>query len=278
MSTRIASGNLRFLIGSRGLSTKPAAKRSDSSLLGSGQSVRQTKLPNGLVIVSLDNHGPISRINVVVRAGSRFETPGQLGASHAIRNSVGLSTKSSTTFAITRNIDYLAGTFSASNSREEITYSLQGNRDVVGSVVGFLADTVCRPAFKPWELEDSAFRMTIDQQRMKQDPATRVIELLHEAAFRGPLSNSLLSPKFMIGKHDHNLLMTYVKNLYVTNGMAVVGLNVDHDQLIEEVEKSFEFNTAPAQVIPASKFHAGNVKRLTGDPSTIVAVAAEGAA
>ena len=277
MSAKIASGNFRYLVRSRGFATQPATKRSDQSLIGSG-SLRQTKLPNGLVIVSLDNAAPISRVSVVVRAGSRFETPGQLGASHAIRNSVGLSTKSSTTFGITRNIDYLAGTLTASNSREEITYSLQANRDVVGSLVGFLADTVSRPAFKPWELEDSAYRMTIDRQRMKQDPATRIVELLHEAAFRGPLSNSLFSPKFMIGKHDHNMLMTYVKNLYVTNGMAVVGLNVEHDQLVEDVEKSFEFNTAPAPPVPASKFHPGNVRCTTGDPSTLVAVAAEGAA
>lgn len=277
MSGKIGVSNLRFLVSSRGLSTKPATKKSEHSLIGSGQSVKQSKLPNGLTIVSLDNAAPISRVSVVVRAGSRFETPGQLGASHAIRNSVGLSTKSSTTFGITRNIDYLAGTLSASNSREEIIYSLQASRDVIGSVVGYLADSVSRPAFKPWELEDSAFRMTIDRHRMKADPASRIMELLHEAAFRGPLSNSLVSPKFMVGKHDHNLLMTYVKNLYVTNGMAVVGLNIDHQQLIEEVEKSFEFNTAPAPAVPASKFHNGNVKCLTGDPSTLVAVAAEGA-
>lgn len=277
MSGKIVGANFRFVVRSRNLSTKPAVKKSDHSLIGSSQAVKQTKLPNGLTIVSLDNGAPISRVNVVVKAGSRFETPGQLGASHAIRNSVGLSTKSSTTFGITRNIDYLAGTLSASNSREEIIHSLQGNRDVIGSIVGFLADSVSRPAFKPWELEDSAYRMTIDRQRLKLDPASRIMELLHEASFRGPLSNSLVSPKFMIGKHDHNLLMTYVKNLYVTNGMAVVGLNVDHEQLIEEVEKSFEFNTAPAPAVPASKFHNGNVKCLTGDPSTLVAVAAEGA-
>lgn len=278
MSAKVVSGNLKLLVRARGLSTKPATRKSDNALIGSGEALRQTKLPNGLVIVSLDTGAPISRVNVVVRAGARFESPGQLGASHAIRNSVGLSTKSSSTFGITRNIDYLAGTLTASNSREEITYSLQGNRDVMGSIVGFLADSVSRPAFKPWELDDSAFRMTIDRQRMKQDPAARIMELLHEAAFRGPLSNSLYSPKFMIGKHDHNLLMTYIKSLYVTNSMAIVGVNVDHDLLIEQVEKSFEFNTSPAPTAPSSRFYHGNIKCLTRDPSTLVAVASEGAA
>lgn len=44
-----------------------------------------TKLPNGLVIASLENFSPASRIGVFIKAGSRYETTGNLGTAHLLR-------------------------------------------------------------------------------------------------------------------------------------------------------------------------------------------------
>lgn len=44
-----------------------------------------TKLPSGLVIASLENYSPASRIGVLVRAGSRYETMDNLGVTHLLR-------------------------------------------------------------------------------------------------------------------------------------------------------------------------------------------------
>lgn len=47
--------------------------------------IQITKLPNGLVIASLENFSPASRIGVFIKAGSRYETTSNLGTAHLLR-------------------------------------------------------------------------------------------------------------------------------------------------------------------------------------------------
>uniref|UniRef100_A0A4W5QT09 Ubiquinol-cytochrome c reductase core protein 2b n=1 Tax=Hucho hucho TaxID=62062 RepID=A0A4W5QT09_9TELE len=49
------------------------------------QDVQVTKLPSGLVIASLDNYSPASRIGVFVKAGCRYESPENQGVTHLLR-------------------------------------------------------------------------------------------------------------------------------------------------------------------------------------------------
>lgn len=47
--------------------------------------IQVTKLLNGLVIASLENYSPASKIGVFVKAGCRYETPDNLGVTHLLR-------------------------------------------------------------------------------------------------------------------------------------------------------------------------------------------------
>lgn len=47
--------------------------------------VQVTKLPSGLVIASLENYSPASKIGVCIKAGCRYETPENLGVTHLLR-------------------------------------------------------------------------------------------------------------------------------------------------------------------------------------------------
>lgn len=44
-----------------------------------------SKLPSGLVIASLENHSPSSKIGVFVNAGCRYETSDNQGVTHLLR-------------------------------------------------------------------------------------------------------------------------------------------------------------------------------------------------
>lgn len=59
-----------------------------------------SKLPNGLVIASLDNYSPLSNIGVFVKAGSRYETVENQGVSHVLRLAANLVIISGTSRAI----------------------------------------------------------------------------------------------------------------------------------------------------------------------------------
>lgn len=44
-----------------------------------------TRLPSGLVIASLENYSPASKIGVFIKAGCRYETPDNQGVTHLLR-------------------------------------------------------------------------------------------------------------------------------------------------------------------------------------------------
>lgn len=48
-------------------------------------SVQVTRLPSGLVITSLENYSPASKIGVFVKAGCRYESPDSQGVTHLLR-------------------------------------------------------------------------------------------------------------------------------------------------------------------------------------------------
>ena len=49
-----------------------------------------SKLKNGLLVASVENHSPVSRVAVVYNGGSRSETHDNLGISHCLRNAAHL--------------------------------------------------------------------------------------------------------------------------------------------------------------------------------------------
>uniref|UniRef100_A0A8C7CTZ3 Ubiquinol-cytochrome c reductase core protein 2 n=1 Tax=Oncorhynchus kisutch TaxID=8019 RepID=A0A8C7CTZ3_ONCKI len=55
------------------------------------QEVQVTKLPSGLMIASLDNYSPGSRIGVFVKAGCRYESPENQGVTHLLRLAANLA-------------------------------------------------------------------------------------------------------------------------------------------------------------------------------------------
>ena len=59
---------------------------------------------------------------MLVKAGSRYETYDALGASHALKNSVGLATKSHTAFGVTRNVQQMGTQIAVKNGREYLIF------------------------------------------------------------------------------------------------------------------------------------------------------------
>ena len=66
-----------------------------------------TKLENGIVVASLENHSPVSRVAAIVNTGSRDETQEQQGASHALRVFSNLATRNFSSFGVSRNLDQI---------------------------------------------------------------------------------------------------------------------------------------------------------------------------
>ncbi|XP_055913468.1 cytochrome b-c1 complex subunit 2, mitochondrial [Eupeodes corollae] len=240
--------------------------------LGKASEVHSAVLPNKVVVATAESSLPVTRVSVVFRAGSRNETYESTGANHIIRIAAGLTTKYRTGFSITRHLQQIGGSLTASSDRELLTYTIETTSDQQEVGLKLLQDII-QPAFKPWEISDVTPR--IKTQIAAVPPQIRAVELLHKAAFRTGLGNSLYIPKHKIGKISSETLLHYVANTCTAGRCAVVGVGIDQNTL-SGFAQSLELGSGSGKDAP-SKYQSGEIRKEKGGDRACVAVAGEAA-
>ncbi|XP_058125199.1 cytochrome b-c1 complex subunit 2, mitochondrial [Anopheles ziemanni] len=237
---------------------------------GSGE-VQTTTLPNKLVVASAEPNAAVSRISIIFRAGSRNETGDSLGAAHVLRAAGGLSTKTATAFGITRNIQQAGGSLTTSADREVVTYSVAVTKDHLETGLKYLEATATGQVFKPWELAELTPVIRNELARLPSE--VQAVDLLHKAAFRGGLGNSVFCPDYLVGKHSSETMQHYFAANCTTNRAAVAGVGVDHQLLVGFAQSlALESGAGSAN---KSTFNTGEVRRDGAGSRAAVAVAAQ---
>lgn len=256
----------------RGIATQTAKKA--NVVFSRSTEVKTAVLSNKLVVASVDSSSPISTVSVLFRAGSRYEQPDLLGITHALRIAAGLTTKDSTQFGIIRNLQQIGATLTCQTDRETIAYTLQSTGDSLETGLKFLGDVASKQVFKPWEISDNIPRLKYELSTLS--PFAQLVDLLHRAAYRRGLGNSLFCPDYLVGSHNTESLQHYVRSLFTTNRAAVVGVGVDHGDLLCFAQNlSLESGAGPSD--STTKYTGGDARKDTADSLAHVAVAVEGA-
>lgn len=123
-------------------------------------------------------------------------------------------------------------------------------------------------------IADSLPRVKVDIANISQQ--VRAAELLHSAAFRTALGNSLFVANHKVGKISSETLQHFFASNFTTNRAAVAGVNVDH-QMLSGFAQSLSLNSG-AGTQNACKFNGNAEARCeSGGRSASVAVAVGGA-
>ncbi|XP_067407077.1 cytochrome b-c1 complex subunit 2, mitochondrial isoform X2 [Emydura macquarii macquarii] len=242
------------------------------------QDLEITKLPNGLVIASLENYSPASKIGVFIKAGSRYETTNNLGTAHLLRLASNLTTKGASSFKITRGIEAVGGSLSVTSTRENMIYSVECLRDYVDTVMEYLINVTTAPEFRPWEVTELQPQLKIDKAVAFQNPQVSILENLHAAAYRNALANSLYCPDYVIGKITSEQLHQFVQNNFTSARMALVGLGVSHSELKQVGEQFLNIRSGAGSSGVKAQYRGGEIREQNGDSLVHAAVVAEGAA
>lgn len=233
--------------------------------------LKVSSLKSGLTVASIENHAPVTTLGVVIKAGSRNEDHANSGVSHAMRIAAGLATKNNSAFGICRNLQQAGASLTCTQGREHTLYTVQATRDSTDLAIDYLADVVSNQAFKPWELERTVPRMKLELAQ--RSPATQAVELLHEAAFRSGLGNSLYTAPHKVGSHNSATMQGFVSKHFTSNRAALLGVGVSHSSLAKFGELlNLDTGAGPSAV--ASKYSGGEVRMETGGPLAYVALAA----
>jgi len=67
----------------------------------------------------------LRQLLILCRAGTRYETPDNLGAANLLRSCAGLATKCHSKFAITRILEESGASLTAVSDRDSIIYTLE---------------------------------------------------------------------------------------------------------------------------------------------------------
>uniref|UniRef100_A0A667ZZI5 Ubiquinol-cytochrome c reductase core protein 2b n=1 Tax=Myripristis murdjan TaxID=586833 RepID=A0A667ZZI5_9TELE len=240
------------------------------------QEVQVTKLPSGLVIASLENYSPASKIGVFVKAGCRYETPDNQGVTHLLRlqnrdnlhnafwehecYSLSQTTKGASAFKICRGVEAVGGSLSVTSSRENMIYTVDCLRDDIDTVMEYLINVTTAPEFRPWEVSDLTPRVKLDKAHAAHREEIGVVEGLHAAAYKNALSNSLYCPDHMVGNIQSEHLHNFVQNNFTSARMALVGLGVDHTVLKQVGEQFLNIRSGAGTTGAKAQYRGGEVR------------------
>ncbi|NWT06147.1 QCR2 protein, partial [Mionectes macconnelli] len=237
-----------------------------------------TKLPNGLVIASLENFSPASRIGVFIKTGSRYETTSNLGTTHLLRLASNLTTKGASSFRITRGIEAVGGSLSVYSTREKMAYTVECLRDYVDTVMEYLLNVTTASEFRPWEVADLQPQLKVDKAIAFQSPQVGVLENLHAVAYKNALANPLYCPDYRVGKITSEQLHHFVQNNFTSGRMALVGIGVKHSDLKKVAEQFLNIRSGAGASGAKAVYRGGEIRKQNGDSLVHAAIVAEGAA
>jgi len=261
----------RILVPSRQFAAQAAAIAQVQREVLKAEPLKVSSLKNGLSVASSENFSPVATMAVVIKAGSRNETYETSGISHVLRLAAGLGTKNNSAFSICRNLQQAGASLSCTQGREHTVYTVQVTRDQTDMAMEYLADVVSSQAFKPWELERNIQRLKVDLSQLP--PATQALELLHKAAFRSGLGNSLYCAPYRVGSHNTAALQQFVSQNFTSARSAMVGLGVGHEKMVKYSDLlNMESGAGPSTVV--SKYCGGELRHETGGGLAYVALAA----
>ncbi|MFH4980686.1 hypothetical protein AB6A40_007395 [Gnathostoma spinigerum] len=256
------------------------AKRSASTAAKShgavsGVEEKVSRLPNGLIVASVDLRGAVSQLCLAFRAGSRYEQPSEAGLVHHLRNVIGTDSNSYLGAQMLWQCGSAGANLVSSVTRDFFAVQMSIIRDHASIGLSLLGE-LSQPAFKPWDVEERVETLYADRAYLQ--PYDILMDKLHHAAYRnGPLGNALYSKRSKFGKIKFDQLAKFAASRFVSGEAALVGVNVDHNQIISYAAEQLTLPNGKGQKTRSSPYFGGEIHHLSVEKFAHVAIVGQGA-
>ena len=204
--------------------------------------VRLTRLPNGITV--LTEHMPGLRsvtAGIWVRRGSRHETPELNGICHFIEHAVFKGTERRTARDIAIESDRLGGNLDAFTTHEMTGFAIKVADKSLPAAFDLIADLLAHPRFDQNDLEREQ-KVVLEEMKMVEDTPDELLgELFNAAYFPGhPLGRPIEGTEDTVSAFDHHTIASFHAREFSPGNLVVAAAgNVEHDRLVDLVEKSF---------------------------------------
>lgn len=204
--------------------------------------VRSTKLSNGIKV--LTEHMPGLRsvtAGIWVRRGSRHEAPELNGICHFIEHAVFKGTKRRSARDIAVESDRLGGHFDAFTTHEMTGFALKVADTSLPAAFDLVADLLAHPRFDQKDLEREQ-KVILEEMKMVEDTPDELLGELFNAAYfpNHPLGRPIEGTRETISSFNHEAITDFHASDFLPSNLVVAAAgNVEHNQLVEMVNKSF---------------------------------------
>jgi predicted Zn-dependent peptidase len=217
--------------------------------------VRTTRLPNGITV--LTEHMPGLRsvtAGIWVRRGSRHETPELNGICHFIEHAVFKGTQRRTARDIAVESDRLGGNLDAFTTHEMTGFAIKVADKSLPGAFDLLADLLAQPRFDQNDLEREQ-KVVLEEMKMVEDTPDELLgELFNAAYFPGhPLGRPIEGTEETVSSFDHQTISSFHAREFSPSNLVVAAAgNVEHERLLELVEKSFGNSANNGDPVPSA--------------------------
>ncbi|BES92962.1 Insulinase (Peptidase family M16) [Nesidiocoris tenuis] len=202
-----------------------------------------TTLPNGLRVASENKFGQFCTIGVIIETGSRYEVAYPSGVSHfleklAFSGTAEYKDKDKILLALEKD----GGICDCLGSRDTCIYASSADRRGYDTVVKILGEAVLRPRLETDEIAAAAQYIKFELENLMTRPEQESIlmDMIHAAAYKdNTLGLPRICPPQNVDKIDRDVLISFLKTHYCPSRMVVAGVGIEHERLVESVQKYF---------------------------------------
>ena len=214
--------------------------------------VRLTRLPNGITVLT----EPMPSLRSVtagiwVRRGSRHETPELNGICHFIEHAVFKGTERRSARDIAVESDRLGGNLDAFTTHEMTGFAIKVADKSLPAAFDLVADLLAHPRFDQADMEREQ-KVVLEEMKMVEDTPDELLGELFNAAYfpEHPLGRPIEGTEETVSLFDHQLISTFhAREFSPANLVVAAAGNVEHERLLELVEKSFGNSSAKSDEV-----------------------------
>lgn len=210
------------------------------------QHTKVTTLSNGLRVASENRFGEFCTVGVVIDSGSRYEVAYPSGISHFLEKLAFNSTKHyPDRDEMINKLEKHGGICDSQASRDTFIYAASAYTTGLNDVIQLLAEATLRPQITLEEIDGArqAIHFELETLHMRPEQETILMDMIHAAAYRdNTLGLPKLCPPQNLEKIDREMLFLYLSQHYTPKRMVVAGVGVEHERLIDAVQKYFVDN------------------------------------
>jgi len=225
--------------------------------------VRREVLPNGLTLLVHESRGSgVACLYLFVRAGSRFESPGQTGIAHLFEHLMFAGSERFGADQYDRILEGNGGESNAYTMHDLTVYHSHFPPTLLPTVLEMELDRLTGLVITEERLRTEV-RVILEEQRAERDdPYARMLEALYQTAFRvHPYRNPVIGRREDLERISVADVAAHAERFYTPgNLLLVIAGDLEPDRVLREVERTF-----------------GRLHRDTPPPPTPAAEPAQGA-